>query len=241
MRNSIAAPFPFACKRAAAFVWFGFLSSGCLIELDEVKDPVVVDASGGTGGAPAQPTGGMAGQPGDGGAATGGETLNTSGGTGGGTGGSPESIYGPNLIANGDFSNGAVGWDNGGLNHLQPPPLMDGMGCTSDGGHTDPPDQFIGWSGDSGGVTLQPGTYRYQFTLRVIGSPDVEVKIASTVPPNYEPYLLRATIIPPRDSSDVYEYEFVVASEQTQMGLLFSAKNGEGTVCVDDVSLAKVL
>lgn len=119
---------------------------------------------------------------------------------------------------------------------------MDGMGCTSDGGHTDPPDQFIGWSGDSGGTTLEAGRYRYEFTLRLIGAPHVEVKIASTVPPDFEPWLFRTQFTPPADSQDVYRYDgLVVTSEQTQMGLLFNAKNGEGQICVDDVSLRKQL
>lgn len=104
-----------------------------------------------------------------------------------------------------------------------------------------PPDQFIGWSGGTGGMTLEEGTYRYEFRMLAIGSPNVEVKIASTVPPDYEPWLLRAQISPASDSDDTYVYEFDVASPQVQMGILFNTKDGLGQVCVDNVSLRKVI
>lgn len=206
--------------------------SGCLIELDEVKEPMEgeVGASGGFIG----PSGGMGGEggtePGDGGSSL----------ISGGTGGESEPAYGPNLITNGDFTDGTTGWDNGGLTPT-PPPLENGMGCTSDGGHIMPPDQFVGWSGGTGGATLEQGTYRYEFRMLVVGNPNVEVKIASTVPPDYEPWLLRAQISPAADSENTYVYEFDVASPQSQMGILFNAKEGQGKVCVDDVSLRKVL
>lgn len=216
------------------------LLSGCLIELDEVKEPILRGDGEGAGGV-ADPAGGMGGSPGDGGSRVGdGGSPLLSGGSGGGTGGEPERTYGPNLITNGDFSEGTTGWDNGGLSPA-PPPIQNGMGCTSDGGHMMPPDQFVGWSGGMSGTTLEAGTYRYEFRMLAIGSPNVEVKIASTVPPDYEPWLLRAQISPASDSDDTYVYEFDVASAQSQMGLLFNAKEGVGQVCVDDVSLRRVL
>lgn len=214
--------------------------SGCLIELDEVKSPILEGDPVGTGGL-SEPSGGMGGVYGDGGTEGGdGGSPPVSGGTGGGTGGASEPFYGPNLITNGDFTDGTTGWDNGGLTPM-PPPLENGMGCTSDGGHMMPPDQFIGWSGGTGGTTLETGTYRYEFRMLAIGSPNVEVKIASTVPPDYEPWLLRALISPASDSDDTYVFEFDVASEEQQMGVLFNARDGIGRVCVDDVSLRKVL
>lgn len=227
-------------RQATTLALGSLLVSGCLIELDELKEPAEDGVLGASGGV-AEPSGGMGGAPGDGGTEGGdGGSPPLSGGTGGGTGGGPEPEYGPNLITNGDFTDGPTGWDNGGLT-TNPPPLENGMGCTSDGGHTMPPDQFIGWSGGTGGMTLDEGTYRYQFRMVTIGSPNVEVKIASTVPPDYEPWLLRAQISPDSDSDDTYVYEFDVASPQVQMGILFNAKDGQGQVCVDDVSLKKVL
>jgi hypothetical protein len=216
------------------------LASGCLIDLDAVKEPVM-DGDGDGAGGMAAPAGGMGGSPGDGGSplADGGSPQ-ISGGSGGGTGGESEPAYGPNLITNGDFSSGTTGWDNGGLTPA-PPPVQNGMGCTSDGGHMTPPDQFIGWSGGTSGTTLEAGTYRYEFRMLAIGSPNIEVKIASTVPPNYEPWLLRAQLSPASNSEDSYVYEFDVASAQSQMGLLFNAKDGVGQACVDDVSLRRVL
>jgi hypothetical protein len=77
--------------------------------------------------------------------------------------------------------------------------------------------------------------------MLAIGSPTVEVKIASTVPPHFEPWLLKAQITPESGSDNIYVYEFDVASVQLQMGLLFNAKDGVGQVCVDDVSLRKIL
>ena len=223
-------------RRAAAIALGSLLVPGCLIEFDEVKEPIL-EGEVSAGGGVVNSTGGMGGAPGDGG---------TEGGDGGsppvsgGTGGETQPEYGPNLITNGDFSDGTTGWDNGGLTPA-PPPIENGMGCTSDGGHMMPPDQFIGWSGGTGGMTLEEGTYRYEFRMLAIGSPNIEVKIASTVPPDYEPWLLKAQISPTPDSDDIYVYEFDVASSQVQMGILFNAKEGQGQVCVDDVSLKKVL
>lgn len=210
-----------------------FFVSGCLIELDEVREPLITGDGGATGGA-TESSGGTSGSPSDGGSPP------LSGGSGGGTGGDPEPAYGPNLITNGDFSEGTTGWDNGGLTP-SPPPIENGMGCTSDGGHMMPPDQFIGWSGGTSGATLEAGTYRYDFRMRTIGSPNVEVKVASTQPPNYQPWLLQVQLSFPADSDMTYTHQFVVASPESQMGLLFNAKNGVGKVCVDDVSLRRVL
>ncbi len=212
-----------------------YLTAGCFVSLDELEE---ASESSSTGGLDAGGAGGQI--VGDGDQPVGGTAADDTGGSSsggtdatGGTGGQPRVTYGPNLIENGDFSQGTTGWDNGdgGV-----PPADDGFGCTS---QTSKEHNFLGWSGGTNGLTLEPGDYVLEFRMMATDADEVNFKIALTVEP-FEPEVFNQTIFDVGTLDNNYSFTFPVGSRQTQMGLLVSAQNKVGQVCVDDVSLRRI-
>jgi len=156
-----------------------------------------------------------------GGGGTGGGTSGGSGGSGSGgmTGGG-----GTNLITNGDFASGASGWEGGG----GPPDTSSGAGCVGANMHAP---RTVGWQGSGSGITLQPGSYSFSYTLTTTGSAMVEAKVSPVNYP-YEPVLFSQTV------TSSQSHTFSVSSALENVGLAFNVSGDDGVqVCIDDVSL----
>lgn len=197
-----------------------------------------VATGGSTGNGGSSSTGGSTGNGGS--SATGGSTGNGgSTGTGGSTG-SGGSSPGNNLIANGDFSQGANNWgipngspSNAGVNN--------GEYCLtlSNGSGT----VILGWGGTSISANLTANVnYALSFQASSTGAlSDFEVHVGSAVSVNGS-YPIDYQVSPsnaPGNSLTSYTEMFTISTADPQAGIAFqvAASNGNPTVCVDNVSL----
>lgn len=174
----------------------------------------------GTGGAPA--TGGMSN--------LGGAAPGTGGGDPGYEGGCPvepcPETGGANLIVNGDFSQGATGW-NGWVGTLD---VSSGAGCIV--GPDEPAEAAgIGWDNGTG-VMLEVGTYTFSFDIATDVTPTILARVGGIVEPytSYGEQTFTAVSSGPQTI-------MVNITEPVTAGLAFFINNG--AACIDNASLTK--
>jgi hypothetical protein len=192
-------------------------------------------AAGAGGGATG--TGGLAGT-GGGFAGAGGR-----GGTAGGAGGAGGGAAGPNLIVNGDFSNGVTDWkivlDAGSLTNSG---TLDGQLCVTFGAYTT---VTLGWPSDTTTVfALQTGTtYRLSYQAQTtLGLASFEAQVGQGVAPYTQiDFMTMADV--PGSQLNTFTHTFTPSIAEPQGGFAFNIISGAsaGTVvCVDNVSLTAV-
>jgi hypothetical protein len=184
---------------------------------------------GGTAGGQAGTGGASGGHPG---------TAGTSGSAGaGGAGGvSP----GANIITNGDFSNGLIGWglttDTGTLAGQM---ISNGQLCMTLGTYTT---VTLGFPGDLSGAFALTGGVSYQISYQASTTVSVgklEVKLGSDLPPYTQTEFLTDADVP-GSAPLTFTHQFSVATTDPQAGLAFNIVSGPSistTVCVANVSL----
>jgi hypothetical protein len=203
-------------------------STDASVEIAGESDGVTSDlggASGGLGGVGAG--GGVAGA--SGGAPGGGGTVGGTGGTTGGAGGSP----GPNLVPNGDFSNGQTGW--------QVTNVANASGDASDGSFCFGYGDSIGYAtlGTTGPISLRGGTtYEFSFrawtTVAVAYATPVRAKVGDASPP----YVDYTTFSPPVNATPTDFSQLFTPTADVTAGIAFITSATErGTTCIDNVSL----
>ena len=199
--------------------------------------------AGGTGGSPATGAGGSG--PGNGaGGASGGGLGGGSGGLGGapGTGGASGApgtggASGPNLITNGDFSNGETGWAlpamMGSISHA----VSGGAFCVTLSSATD--SATVGYpAAGTPPFTINGGaSYRFSYQASVNGgSATLEAKIGQVNPP-YDATGSDWMNEPLGASLQTQSHTFTRPATDSMMGVAFNIAGGPSTVCIDNVSL----
>ena len=175
-------------------------------------------------------TAGTFGTPGDAGttgaAGTGAAGTSGGGGTSGsaGTTGTGGSGSGSNLIANGDFSDGATNWhtESGTGN-------VNGSGAycvSSPGGST-----LIGYAAPTGTMLSLSGAYK--LTFQASGAGTVHVKVGMAVSPYGADYEGNSSV-----SSSLQTFTHMFTANDNNAGIAFTFMNaGTSTVCLDNVAL----
>ncbi len=178
--------------------------------------------------------GGFAGA-GGGNAGAGGKGGGAAGGAGGAAGLPP-----PNLIVNGDFSNGVTDWkitlDAGSLMNSG---VLNGQLCVTFGAYTT---VTLGWPSDTTTVfALQAGTpYRLSYQAdTTIGLAGFEVQVGQGVDPYTQlDYMTQADV--PGSQLAIFTHTFTPTVAEPQGGFAFNIVSGASSgmvVCVDNVSL----
>jgi hypothetical protein len=200
-------------------------------------DGIPTGTAGTTGaGGDVSPTGtaGNVGTPGTAGTMGGSGVAGTSGGAGAsgsagdsgtagttGTGGSGPS--GPNLIENGDFSNGATNWhtENGTGN------VNAGAYCVSNpGGST-----LVGYAAPTGTMVSLSGGYK--LTFQASGAGTVHIKVGMAVSPYSADYEGNSAV-----SSSPQTFTHMFTANDNNAGIAFTFMNaGTSTVCLDNIAL----
>lgn len=205
-------------------------------------------AGGGSGGAGGS-GGGAAG--GGGAGASGGSAGGGAGGKGGGVGGTAGSAGGaggtplppPNLIVNGDFSNGLTDWkitlDAGSLMNSG---ILNGQLCVTFGAYTT---ITLGWPSDTTTVfALQTGTtYRLSYEAdTTIGLAGWEVQVGQGVAPYTQiDFMTQADV--PGGQLATFTHTFTPTVAEPQGGFAFNIVSGASSgmvVCVDNVLLIPI-
>jgi hypothetical protein len=218
---------------------------------DDVNQCVTVGPAG-TGGTGVSPgtggnssgTGGMVSTGGS--SATGGSSggvggAHATGGSGGpsATGGSPGTggVSGPNLVMNGDLSNGDTGW-NIGQGNPSSKGVMNGAYCATFSNMT----VLIGWGSSSVAATLMSGasyTISYQASSTDPGT-TLEIHVGQAVSP-YNADTGSITAEKPTSSLTTYSKTFTSTADDSTAGIafLFSSGASNVTACVDNLVLTK--
>jgi hypothetical protein len=179
------------------------------------------DTGPGTAGTTGAAGNGAAGTTGSAGNSGSAGTTGSAGNTGTGSGGSP----GNNLIANGDFSDGATNWhtENGTGN------VNGGAYCVgSPSGST-----LVGYAAPTGTMLSLSGAYK--LTFQASGGGTVHVKIGMAVSPYSADYEGNSSI-----SSGLQTYTHNFTANDNNAGIAFTFMNaGTSTVCLDNVALVQ--
>jgi hypothetical protein len=192
------------------------------------------NGQGGSAGGGVAGTGGFAGA-GGGSAGAGGKGGGAAGGAAGAAGLPP-----PNLIVNGDFSNGVTDWkitlDAGSLMNSG---VLNGQLCVTFGAYTT---ITLGWPSDTTTVfALQAGTpYRLSYQAdTTIGLAGFEVQVGQGVAPYTQlDYMTQADV--PGSQLATFTHTFTPTVAEPQGGFAFNIISGASSgmvVCVDNVSL----
>lgn len=200
---------------------------------------------GGMGGADVMPsdTGGRAGGVGGGGVVVVGGASGAAGDPGGSGGSSSGPLFGPNLITNGDFSNGAVGWQANSGGTIVPSTVVGGVFCVDL--TTAWQIVAIGWPA----APVQPtalvagNTYRLSFEVRANVRMDAtmfEDKLGQTVDPYNADFDSGDALAP---GVQTITHTIVPMHDDLAAGLVFLLHGPPaGTmVCVDSVKLQQVV
>jgi hypothetical protein len=191
-------------------------------------------ASGGATGSGGSVTG-SGGTIGSGGA-TGSGGSNASGGSTGSGGSGPS---GPNLVTNGDLSQGDKGWN------AQQSPISSGVNngqycATIDSSHS----VLIGWGGGTITANLMAATnyvISYQASASDPGNTTLEVHIGQANPPN-NPDIDPITGDQLKSSPTTLAHPFSPKQSDDQAGVafFFSTKGGNETVCLDNLVITQM-
>ncbi len=221
---------------------------------DDLNECVKVGTSSpGSGGTTA--SGGSTGAGGSVGAggvtSTGGTTASGNGGSTA-SGGSPGSggstgiggFSGPNLVTNGDLSNGDTGW-NVGQGNPSSKGVMDGQYCATVNGGSGT--VLIGWGSSSVSANLMPGvsyTLAYQAsTTSALSSFDVHVGSAVDVGGgNYPVDEDYANDSPGTNMLATHTHTFMLTGggdAHAGVAFIFAAGSSTATVCIDNLTIAQ--
>ncbi|GAB3957830.1 glycoside hydrolase family 9 protein [Streptomyces sparsus] len=137
----------------------------------------------------------------------------------------------PELLTNGDFSDGTTGWW---WSEGSPGAVVDGRLCAEvPAGTANPWDAIVGQND----LALTAGE---SYTLRYTATSSVPVTIRANVQMASEPYTAELSAADPVDgTAEPVEHVFTADADHTAAQLAFQVGGGEGdyTFCVDDVSL----
>ena len=195
-------------------------------------------SGGGTGSGGVNNTGGTSatgGSTGTGGSATGGSTGSGGSATGGsnGTGGTS----GPNLVMNGDLSQGANGW-NVGQGNPSSSGVMNGAYCATFSNMT----VLLGWGNGSTAATIaKDASYTISYQASSTDSnTSLEIHVGQAVSP-YNPDTGNITADKPTSSLTTFSKTFTATADDSTAGIAFVFQSGGNnvTVCVDNLTLTK--
>lgn len=217
---------------------------------DDINKCVTVNTSGtggttATGGSPGSGgstgsggvvgTGGTVGSGGS--SATGGSTGSGGSSATGGSMGTGGGSAGPNLVTNGDLSQGDSGW-NIGQGSPSSSGVMNGQYCATFGGGT----VLIGWGNGSMAANLMSGkSYKlsYQASSSNGSGTSLEIHIGQAVAPYNSDISNPITGDSLQSSPMTFTHTFMSTATDSTAGIafLFTANGGNTTVCVDNLTV----
>jgi hypothetical protein len=164
------------------------------------------------------------------------ETLATDDSAAPPAGDAPVGPAGPNLVTNGDFSQGQAGWDV-----VYGPGMAmvtSGELCVSGAGTL----TILGWPEPSGttGVALAAAAYTLSYSARVQGGNGnvaIEAKVGQTAPPNNADF--DTTMDSASATSMTFSHTFTPPAADSSAGLAFSFSAPGASVCFKNVSLTQ--